>query len=82
MTIGERVLGLYGLAYRGQQYCDNCANDLPPAYVTGIVHGTAVAVCLGGCLARLLQVWEPGKRRFPLVQTLVSLVFLALLGWH
>lgn len=82
MTLGERLLGMYGIEYRQHQYCDNCAGDLPPAYCEGIVRGTPVAVCSGRCLARLMEVWAPARKRYPIVPVLVGLLFLALVGWR
>ena len=78
-----RVLGMYGHRwYRVHTHCDCCADDLPRAYIEGSAWGVAVAVCSGRCMARLMAVWAPSKRRFPVAQLVAALGFLVLLGWH
>ena len=83
MTLGERVLGMYGHEwYRVHTYCDCCAGDLPPTYIEGIAWDVSVAVCSGQCMARLMEVWAPTVRRYPYLQLIAGIVALAVLGWR
>ena len=84
MSMGEALFGTpkpLHYAVPGV-HCDNCAGTLPSAYIEASVYGVPVLVCSGWCVARLLQVWAPVRRRFPLVQIVALCVSMALLSWR
>jgi len=60
-------------------HCDNCAGNLPTAYVSGIVYNESVILCSGRCVAELLRVWAPSRRVWPWRQALMCLAVLATL---
>lgn len=44
-------------------HCDCCASDLPAAYCEALVYDQSVRCCSGRCLARLIEVWKPTRRK-------------------
>lgn len=61
-------------------HCDNCATDLPVAFIDGIVYNEPVRLCSGRCAATLLRAWAPTRRVWPWRQTLACLA-LVLIVW-
>lgn len=63
-------------------HCDNCASDLPRAYIAALVYDQAVALCSSRCLAQLLEVWAPTRHALPWRQCVAALALLAFALWR
>lgn len=61
-----------------QHHCDNCAGDLPAAYIEAHIMQEHVFCCSGRCVAQLLTVWAPARRLWPWREG-VALVSMALM---